>query len=118
MTTALQQTDDRAELTTLITAMTGELVRQWKRLATAQDNLLHTLERIQRGFGATTRINGIITDFNQQVGEFSRLTIALAERWAAQDLPIAYRDGAQRALRKAGADLSLFQWSTGPPSPA
>jgi hypothetical protein len=113
MTTALQQTDDRAELTALITAMTGELVRQWQRLATAQDNLLTLLVRIQRGYGATNRIPPLIASFNQQVGEFSRLTIALAERWAAQDLPIAYRDGAQRALRKAGADLSLFQWSTG-----
>jgi hypothetical protein len=113
MTTALQQTDDRAELTALITAMTGELVRQWQRLVTAQDNLLRLLERIQRGYGATTRIPPLVASFNQQVGEFSRLTIALAERWAAQDLPIAYRDGAQRALRKAGADISLFQWSTG-----
>jgi hypothetical protein len=90
MTTATgQQTDDRAELLTLITAMTTQLVREWQRLTTAQDTLLRTLERIRPGHGSTTRINSIITDFNQQVGEFSRLTRALAERWAAHDLPLS-----------------------------
>lgn len=112
MTTPTRQTDDRAELTALITAMTGELVRQWQRLATNQDNLLRTLERIRPGLGATTRIRSIISSFNQQIGEFDRLTRALAERWAAQDLPLAYRDGALRALRQADAAISLFTWTT------
>ncbi|MFF9287516.1 hypothetical protein [Streptomyces griseosporeus] len=111
MTTALQHTDDRAELTALIAAATTELLRQWQRLITAQDLLLRTLERLRPGLGATTRIHGIVTDFNQQVGEFNRLARALAERWAAQDLPLAYRDGALRALRKAGADIALFRWT-------
>lgn len=110
-TPTAQDTRDRVELTALITAATTELVRQWQRLITAQDTLLRTLERLRPGFGATTRINSYINDFNQQVGEFSRLTRALAERWAAQDLPTAYRDGALRALRQAGADLALFRWT-------
>lgn len=111
MSTAIHTSDDRAELTALITVMVTELVRQWARLTTAQDALLRTLERQRPGLGATTRINAIINDFNQQVGEFSRLARALAERWAATDLPIAYRDGAIRALRKAGADIALFRWT-------
>lgn len=111
MTTPVQQTDDRAELTALITAMTTQLVREWARLGTAQDNLLRLLERLRPALGATTRIRGIITGFNEQVGEFDRLARALAERWAAQDLPVAYRDGALRALRKADADITLFQWT-------
>jgi hypothetical protein len=112
MTTPVrQQTDDRAEITALVTAMTGELVRQWQRLTTAQDNLLRTLERLRPGHGATTRIRGLIIAFNEQVGEFDRLTRALAERWSAQDLPVAYRDGALRALRQAGADIALFRWT-------
>jgi hypothetical protein len=112
-TTAVRsQTDDRAELTALITIMVGKLVRQWQRLATAQDNLLRTLERIRPGRGATTRINGIVAGFHQEVGEFNRLARALAESWAAQDLPVVYRDGALRALRKAGADIALFSWTT------
>lgn len=112
MTTPVQQDNGRAELTALIAVMTAELVRHWQRLATAQDNLLRLLERLRPGFGATTRIRLIIASFNQQVGEFDRLARALAERWAAQDLPVAYRDGAQRALRQAGADISLFRWTT------
>ncbi|MYW43056.1 hypothetical protein [Streptomyces sp. SID161] len=106
-----QQSDERTELTALITAATTELVRQWQRLVTAQDTLIRALERLRPGVGATTRINGYITIFNQQVGEFSRLTRALAERWAAQDLPTAYRDGALRALRKANADITRFRWT-------
>lgn len=111
MSTPVQQDRDRAEVTALITAMTAELVRQWQRLSTAQDNLLRTLERLRPGHGATTRIRSIVLSFNQQVGEFDRLARALAERWAAQDLPIAYRDGALRALRQAGADITLFRWT-------
>lgn len=106
-----QQNDTRPELTALVIAMTTNLVRQWARLSTAQDALLRSLERLRPGHGSTTRINGLITDFQQQVGEFSRLARALAERWAATDLPIAYRDGAQRALRQAAADTTLFQWT-------
>jgi hypothetical protein len=111
MTTPTQQTDDRAELTALIDAGVTELVRQWKRLSTAQDALLRSLERLRRGLGATTRIRGIVATFNREVGEFDRLARAFATRWAAHDLPIAYRDGAQRALRQAGADVALFTWT-------
>ncbi len=113
MTTATQPvTTERPELAALITALLTDLVRQWERLVTAQDTLLRSLERLHPGLGATTRINTLITTFNHEVGEFSRLTRALAERWAATDLPIAYRDGALRALRKADADIRLFTWTT------
>ncbi|QBJ94427.1 hypothetical protein D0Z67_29085 (plasmid) [Streptomyces seoulensis] len=112
MSTPTQQTrDDRSELTTLITAAVLELTRQWNRLTVAQDRLLRTLERIRPGLGATTRINSYITAFHHEVGEFDRLTRAVAERWAAQDLPTAYRDGALRALRRANRDITLFRWT-------
>ncbi|MCX4885867.1 hypothetical protein [Streptomyces sp. NBC_00847] len=113
MTTPVQQpTDDRPELAALITAAVTELTRQWARLAAAQDTLLRSLERLRRGMGSTTRVRPLINDFNRQVGEFDRLTRALAERWAGQDLPVAYRDGALRALRQAQADVTLFRWSS------
>jgi hypothetical protein len=105
-------TDDRAELRALITAAVTELVRQWQRLTTAQDTLLNSLQRVERGFGATSRIRPLVNEFYEQVGQFDRLTRAVAERWAGQDLPIAYRDGALRALEKAGADVRLFQWTS------
>lgn len=113
MTTPVQQrTDGREELITLIAVATAKLVQQWKRLTDAQDALLRSLERLRPGHGSTTRIRTLINDFNQQVGEFNRLARAVAERWAAQDLPIAYRDGALRALRQANADATLFRWTT------
>jgi len=111
MTTPVQQRQDRTELTALIAAATAELARQWQRLTIAQDRLLRSLERIRPGLGSTTRIRPLILTFSQEVGEFDRLTRALIERWAARDLPIAYRDGALRALRQAGADTRLFQWT-------
>jgi len=112
MTTPTTTRDDRQEITALVTAGVTELVRQWQRLTTAQDTLLRALERVNGGRGTTTRIRTLIKAFNEQVGEFDRLARALAERWAGQDLPIAYRDGAQRALRQAGTDIALFRWTT------
>jgi hypothetical protein len=113
MSTPVQQsTDDRAELLVLIAAAVAELVRQWKRLGAAQDTLVRSLERIRPGLGATTRIRPLVNDFNAQVGEFDRLARAVAERWAGQDLPVAYRDGALRALEQADADVRLFRWSS------
>ncbi|KPI31334.1 hypothetical protein OV320_2550 [Actinobacteria bacterium OV320] len=111
MTTPTTTRDDRQELTALIAAGVTELVRQWQRLSLAQDTLLRTLERLKPGLGATTRIRGMVRAFNEQVGEFDRLARAFAERWAGQDLPIAYRDGAVRALRRAGADIRQFTWT-------
>ena len=111
MTTPTRQDTNRAELLALITAATTEMVRQWQRLTTAQDALLRTLERLRPGLGATTRIRSIVAAFNREVGEFDRLARALAVRWAAQDLPTAYRDGALRALRQADADITLFRWT-------
>lgn len=106
-----QHTGDREELLAAITAAVTELARQWQRLTTAQDALLRGLERIRRGRGATTRIRPLVAAFNEQVGAFDRLARALAERWAAQDLPVIYRDGAVRALRQAEADITLFRWT-------
>jgi hypothetical protein len=111
MTTPLQEHRERPELAAPVTAMTAELVRQWQRLAAAQDRLLRTLQRLRPGRGATTRIRGIISTFQREVGEFDRLTRALATRWAAQDLPTVYRDAALRALTQARADTALFRWT-------
>ncbi|HEX5568030.1 MAG TPA: hypothetical protein VFY14_14070 [Streptomyces sp.] len=109
--TQQEQREDRAELLALIAAMTTSLARQWQRLATAQDQLLRSLERIRPGRGATTRIRPLVARFHHEVGEFDRQARALATRWASQDLPIAYRDGALTALRRANTDISRFEWT-------
>ncbi|MEU1908364.1 hypothetical protein [Streptomyces hygroscopicus] len=105
--------DDRQELTALIAAAVAQLTRTWAILHTSQTTLLHQLERIVpgRAVGQTRRIREALAQFNAAVGEYDRSARALAERWAAQDLPIAYRDGALRALRAAQQDASLFAWT-------
>ncbi|MFB7738217.1 hypothetical protein ACFC08_28290 [Streptomyces sp. NPDC056112] len=113
MTAPVQRTvDGREELLLLIAAAVTQLAREWKRLTTAQDALLRALERIRPGVGATVQIRNAVRDFNGEVGEFDRAVRAIAERWAVQDLPIAYRDGAVRALERARADARLFRWTT------
>ncbi|MGW4270868.1 hypothetical protein ACWEGQ_00520 [Streptomyces seoulensis] len=111
ITLTTQRTDDRTELLALIAAMVGDLTRQWQRLTIAQDKLLRSLERLRPGRGATTKIRPLVLTFQQEVGEFDRLTRALATRWAAHDLPVAYRDGALQALRRAHADITRFRWT-------
>ncbi|MFJ9420689.1 hypothetical protein [Streptomyces sp. NPDC101249] len=111
MTTSTQADRDRAELAALISAAVAELTAQWARLTRAQDRLLRALERLHPGLGATTRIRRHIVAFNEEVGEFNRLARAIAERWAGQDLPVAYRDGALRALDRVTAGGVLFRWT-------
>ncbi|MFG3244210.1 hypothetical protein [Streptomyces sp. NPDC048157] len=112
MTTPVQQGHgSREELLTLIALSVARLTRDWGRLITAQDQLLRTLERIRPGIGSTTRVRTAVSEFNRQVAQFERDARAFAERWAATDLPTAYRDGALQALRRANRDVTLFRWT-------
>ncbi|MGW1409485.1 hypothetical protein [Streptomyces sp. NPDC002403] len=112
MTAAVQQDHgSREELLALIALSASRLARDWGRLITAQDQLLRTLERIRPGIGSTTRVRAAISEFNRQVAQFDRDARAFAERWAATDLPTAYRDGALHALRRANRSISLFRWT-------
>ncbi|MFJ8677224.1 hypothetical protein [Streptomyces sp. NPDC093589] len=116
MTTPVRDTrtrDGREELLTLIAAGAAQLTTAWAILHTGQHTLLDRLAQIQGGrtVGATQQIRTALVAFNADVGEFDRRARAFAERWAAQDLPIAYRDGAVRALERAAADRTLFGWT-------
>ncbi|MGW5689788.1 hypothetical protein ACWEWX_02155 [Streptomyces asiaticus] len=106
--------DDRQELTALVAAAVAQLTRTWAILHTSQTTLLQQLERIGSGriVGQTRRIREALAQFNAAVAEYDRSARAFTERWAAQDLPIAYRDGALRALRAAEQDEALFTWTT------
>ncbi|MYR75179.1 MULTISPECIES: hypothetical protein [unclassified Streptomyces] len=106
------RTGQHEELLALVALLLTRLVRTWKLLTTAQDALLRALERIRPGVGATPRIRAAVRDYNQQVARFDREVRALVERWAATDLPTAYRDGALQALRRARRDVTLFRWTT------
>ena len=104
--------DDRQELTALITAAVAQLTRTWAILHTSQTTLLQQLERIESGRVVGRRIREALAQFNAAVGEYDRAARGFTERSAAQDLPIAYRDGALRALRAAEQDEALFTWTT------
>ncbi|MGW9238059.1 hypothetical protein ACWGRL_04875 [[Kitasatospora] papulosa] len=113
MTTATQdRTGQHEELLALVAFLLARLTRTWKTLTAAQDNLLRSLERIQPGMGATPRIRAAVRDYNVQVARFDREIRALIEKWAATDLPTAYRDGALNALRRVQRDVALFRWTT------
>lgn len=103
----------REELTALIAAGAAQLTTSWSILHTSQRTLLDRLAQIEggRSVGAAQQIRTALVAFNADVGEFDRRARALAERWAATDLPIAYRDGAVRALERAEADRALFTWT-------
>ncbi|MFJ3283274.1 hypothetical protein [Streptomyces halstedii] len=107
-----ERTDQHEELLALIALLLPRLTRTWQSLGTAQDVLLRTLERVRPGRGATARIRNAVQQYNQQVARFDRELRALVERWAATDLPTAYRDGALQALRRAHRDVTLFRWTT------
>jgi hypothetical protein len=113
MTTATEPTrTGRPELIALITVGTVQLAQAWAALALAQHALLRRLERTGPGIGHAQATRAAIADFNARVAAFDRDTRAIAERWAAVDLPTAYRDGALRALAAAGADVRRFAWTT------
>src|ERR1051325_5110230 len=105
-TPVAERTDQHEEPLALIAVLLTRLTRTWAALTTAQADLLRTLERIRPGRGATPRIRSAVADFNQQVAKFDRELRALVERWAATDLPVAYRDGALQALRRAQRDVA------------
>lgn len=111
--TTTKTRDDRTELTDLITSGAAQLTATWSILHTSQRTLLDELAQVQGGRAAGTaqHIRAALSAFNAAVAEFDRRARAFAERWAATDLPTAYRDGALRALDRATADTSLFTWT-------
>lgn len=112
-TTTAGGREQRAALLALITTATASLAQSWAALVVAQNALVRRLQTITPGTpGAAQATRGALAAFNAAIAAFDRDTRALAERWAAQDLPTAYRDGALHALTRARADLRLFTWST------
>jgi hypothetical protein len=111
MTTPTRARSLRARLLALITNATSRLTAAWSLLTRAQDRLLAALAAIRPGRGATTRIRAAVTVFQQGLAAFDRAVTAFAERWAAQDLPTAYRDGALQMLENASRPTSTWAWT-------
>jgi hypothetical protein len=111
VTLTVQERQHRAEILALVAAATGQLTESWRHLVEAQALLLRRLAAVRPGTGSAKAIRAAVADFNAKVGEFDRESRALAERWAASDLPTAYRDGALRALAAARKDVRRFAWT-------
>ncbi|MEW9521795.1 hypothetical protein [Streptomyces tubercidicus] len=109
MTTPTRTRSLRTRLLAFITAATSRLTAAWSILTRAQDRLLAALAAIRPGRGATSRIRAATTAFQQGLAAFDRAVTAFAERWASQDLPTVYRDGALQMLERA--DWPTISWS-------
>lgn len=104
----------RARLLAYITDAAGRLRSAWGILGIAQTRLLNALNRLRPG--RTSGGNGAafrtaIAAFNTSLATFNRLAMAFAERWAATDLPLIYREGAWTMLDNADRRNDLFGWT-------
>lgn len=102
----------RQRLIGYITDAVTRLRDAWSILTTAQTRLLNALASIPASRnGISRRLRQALTAFNGSLGDFSRAAMAYAERWAATDLPLIYREGAWSMLDNAGRDTDLFTWT-------
>ncbi|WP_435245104.1 hypothetical protein [Streptomyces tendae] len=119
MTTARRATRNEA-LENLLAAAVLQLERDWSALTDAQHAVLSAL-RAARRRATTARsvpptVRAALDDFTAATARFNTDAGALAERWAAVDLPRAYRLGAEDALRSAVLEPDTprpgFAWNT------
>jgi hypothetical protein len=101
----------RARLLAYITDAVARLSRAWFILTNAQTRLLSALALIRPGRGSTNRVRAAVAAFNTTLAAFFRAAMAFAERWAASDLPLIYREGAWTMLDNAGRPSDLFTWT-------
>lgn len=115
MTTPTRHRRDTARdaaLTALAAATAGQLTEAWHTLAAAQQAVIQALrDTPPRPRTVPKAVKAALAALVTATAAFDRAAMAIAERWAAVDLPTAYRDGAQQALRRAQASASLFQWT-------
>ncbi|HEX5569355.1 MAG TPA: hypothetical protein VFY14_20960, partial [Streptomyces sp.] len=106
MTTALRtrRRSLRATLLAAVHAAVDRLTAAWNLLAAAQKRLLADLAKARPGRSAPARTRTAVAAFHRALAAFHRAVASFAERWAATDLPIAYRDGGLDALRHIGRD--------------
>lgn len=96
-----------------------QLERDWEALTDAQRHVLRALasaRRRARTGAVPPAVRDALAAFTTATARFSTDAGALVERWAAIDLPRAYRIGAEDALVSAvltaGTARPAFGWST------
>ncbi|MEU5660080.1 hypothetical protein ABZ802_31355 [Streptomyces sp. NPDC047737] len=112
MTTPTRRRTLRARLLTFIRDATGRLTAAWQILTGAQNTLLAALARIRPGRSASALIRAAQTAFQRSLADFDRAVGAFTERWAATDLPLAYREGAFGMLDRADRPRRMWSWTT------
>lgn len=113
MTTPVRRRIIRARLLAYITDATTRLQAAWRILTTAQTTLLDALARIRSGRRARNAagIRTLTAVFQRSLAAFARAATAFAERWAANDLPLIYREGAWTMLDNADRPQGTFSWT-------
>lgn len=111
MTTPTRRRTLRARLLDLIRGATDRLTAAWRILTTAQTRLLDALARIRPGRGAQAAIRTATTAFQRSLADFDRAVASFAERWAGQDLPVAYREGALSTLDHLDRPHRSWSWT-------
>jgi hypothetical protein len=103
----------RQRLLAYITDAVDRLRAAWSILTIAQTRLLNALAGIRPGrtSGGGRALRTAIAAFNTSLGAFARTAGAFAERWAATDLPLIYREGAWTMLDNADRRQSTFTWT-------
>jgi len=103
----------RSRLIGYITDAVTRLRSAWSILTLAQTRLLNVLATLRPGRAARTgsRLRAAVAAFNTSLGAFNRAASAFAERWAATDLPLVYREGAWTLLDNADRHNALFTWT-------
>ncbi|MFD5848279.1 hypothetical protein [Streptomyces chartreusis] len=103
----------RQRLLGYITDAVDRLRSAWSILTTAQTRLLNALAGIRPGFSSGTgaKLRAAIAAFNTSLAAFARAAGAWAERWAATDLPVIYREGAWTLLDNADRRQATFTWT-------
>lgn len=115
MTTSIRPADTQ-ERQAVVAAAALKLAAAWSSLHLAQLALLRLLEtqQMERTVGSNLRLKTATQQFLNAVGAFDREARAVVERWSAQDIPLAYRDGALNALIRASfgtSRVSRFSWT-------
>ncbi|MGW3401191.1 hypothetical protein [Streptomyces zhihengii] len=111
MTTPVRRRSLRARLLGYITGAVDRLTAAWQILTRAKRTLLAALARIRPGRGATAAIRAAVTAFQRALAAFDRAVTAAAERWAARDLPLAYREGALAVLDDLDRPHAQWSWT-------
>ncbi|MFJ1837846.1 hypothetical protein ACIOJ9_28750 [Streptomyces sp. NPDC088175] len=115
---APREPDRNDALVQLLSTTLLQIEQDWAALTAAQQAVLRALRTARRRSAGTRTVPPAVRDaiaaFTAATARFNTNTASLAERWAAVDLPRAYRLGAEDALRSAvllpGSVRPTFTW--------